>query len=75
MSQQIPDDLVTVEEAARAVGVSVHTVQSWRKLKHNPLPWYRVGPRMVKVSLAEVRAYIEPKRFEPPVEPAKSGAE
>ncbi len=73
MSHDIPDDLVTIEEAAEAVGVSSHTVQSWRKLKHDPLPWYRVGPRKVMVSLAEVQEYIKPKRFEPPVEPAKSG--
>lgn len=73
MSPQIPDDLVTETEAAAAIKRPMETVRSWRK--KGWIHGYRVGARQVRVSLSEVWAYVEPKRIEPPVEPAHTGQE
>ncbi len=59
VGQDAPEDLVTVREAAQAVGVTDNTVQSWiksgRLTTYAPLP-----PRGCRVSLAAVRALAAP---------------
>lgn len=53
-----PADLVlTDEEAARELRVSRRTLQRYRRHGGGP-PYQRVGPRLVRYSLAEIRAWL-----------------
>jgi len=56
--QEAPEDLVTVQEAAKAAGVTPGSVQSW--IRRGLLTTYAPSPRGRRVSLAAVRALAAP---------------
>lgn len=49
--------LLTTEEAADHLGLSVQTLCNWRAKGASPLPWVKVG-RYVRYKLADLEAYI-----------------
>lgn len=53
-----PDDLITTIAAAVLVDVSPKTIR--RRVADGSLPAYRVGPRLVRVSQADVLALARP---------------
>ncbi len=64
--QQAPDDVVSVREAAQAVGAMSGTVQSW--IRRGPLTAYAPPPQGRRVSLAAVRALSAPPDPQAPPE-------
>jgi len=66
--QQAPDDVVTVREAAQAVGVTVtaSTMQSW--IRRGRLTAYAQPPQERRVSLAAVRVLCAPSDPQTPPE-------
>lgn len=54
LEQRIPDRVVSVEEAARHLSVSVQTIRRW--CKAGSLPYVRRG-RELRIDLTKVRAF------------------
>ena len=54
----LPPDLVTTAEAGRLVGVHRQTVRAW--VLAGRLPAYRIGPRSLKVSRADMFSLVTP---------------
>ena len=52
MSKNAPRQLRSVAEAAAIADVSARTIRRW--IASGLLPGYRVGPRLVKVDLADL---------------------
>lgn len=51
------DTLLTPEQAARFLGVSVNTLAAWRVNRRYPLTWIRVGNR-VRYRQADLERFI-----------------
>lgn len=51
------DTLLTPEQAARFLGVTVNTLACWRTTKRYPLDWVRVGSR-VRYRQSELDRFI-----------------
>ena len=51
-----PDHLVTLSDAAAALGVSVRTVR--RFIEYGYVEAYRVGPRVIRLTVGDVNALI-----------------
>jgi excisionase family DNA binding protein len=47
-----PRDLASLAEAAQVYGVSARTIR--RRISDGTVPGYRVGPRLIRVSLEEL---------------------
>lgn len=60
-SQVSPSELLSVEEAARYLGVAPQTLHNWRCTGRYRLPCIRVG-RLAKYRRADLDAWIENRR-------------
>jgi excisionase family DNA binding protein len=58
------DQLLTVAEAAKSIGVSVSTV--WRWIASGRLPAYRLGPKAVRIKAMDAIAARAPARVQTP---------
>lgn len=58
MTDELPARLGSVSEGAAMVGVSPRTVR--RYISAGRLTGYRVGPRLLKVDLDELRTLVHP---------------
>src|SRR5438132_726047 len=52
------DDLLTITEAAKAMGVSVPTTKRW--IKAGWLPAYHLGPRLVRIRRSDLNELLTP---------------
>lgn len=52
------EPLITAEEAARLIGVTERTVRTW--IATGILPAYRLGPRVVRLKMADVERALTP---------------
>jgi excisionase family DNA binding protein len=52
------DELLTMSEAAKALGVSIPTIKRW--LKDGRIPTYRLGPRFVRIRRADLARALTP---------------
>ena len=50
--------LLTTAEAAKILGVTVHTLSVWRSTKRYPIPYAKVG-NLVKYREEDLKAFIE----------------
>jgi transcriptional regulator with XRE-family HTH domain len=57
MAEELRTDLVSQEEAARFLGVSVGTLEQWRCRKTRNLPYVKLIP--VKYRISDLNAFIE----------------
>lgn len=53
-----PDPLVTPSQAASYLGVTVGTLATWRCTKRYPLPWVRIG-RKVMYRASDLAHFVE----------------
>ncbi|MBC7286543.1 MAG: diguanylate cyclase [Armatimonadetes bacterium] len=56
LPSQEPDEWLTIEQAARKLGLSKETLRRW--IKAGKLPLHRLGPRRVRVRASEVYALV-----------------
>ena len=54
----IPDDFVTVAEAAALLRVAPSTIRRW--IRQGTVPAYRIGPRRVALKRGELSALVSP---------------
>lgn len=57
MTNEIPFQLLTTEELAEFLGVSMRTIEDWRCDRKGP-PHVRLGPRTVRYRSDEVLAWL-----------------
>jgi excisionase family DNA binding protein len=55
---EVPTDLITLADAAALMGCVTLTVR--RRISDGTLPGYRFGPRLLRVSRADVLALVQP---------------
>lgn len=55
-----PDRLITLRDAARALGVAERTLRAWAATAR--LPVVRLSSRCVRVALRDLDAFIEERR-------------
>lgn len=55
-------DMITKKEAAQLLTVSPHTLDAM--LAKGLIPFYRVGPRMIRLDRADVDRYLKSVRVE-----------
>jgi excisionase family DNA binding protein len=53
--------MLSAEEAAKVLGVSVWTVRQWSSMRK--LPFYKVG-RLTKYKVGDLEAWLEQKKVE-----------
>ena len=53
-----PDELMTPEQVAAALLLSIRTLAAWRSSGRNPLAWIKVGGR-VRYRRSDVDAWLE----------------
>ena len=51
-------DLLTPEQTAQRLGVKVQTLALWRHYKSVRLPFFKLGPRLVRYSPEAVDAFL-----------------
>lgn len=56
--------LITTREVAERLGVSVRSLEEWRKKKIGPA-WVEIGPKAVRYELAVVEQFIADKTVRP----------
>lgn len=61
-SVSLPDNLVTIKDAAAQIGVHPRTIRRW--ITAGRISGWRLGPRMMRVNLSEVLAQIQPHDVE-----------
>lgn len=65
----MPDeDLLTPREVADLLGVSVKTVETWRKAKTGP-PWFQMSERVIRYQRGEVTTWLAAQRQDPDATP------
>ena len=52
-----PSDLLTPDQVAAALGLSLRTLAAWRSSRRNPLPYVKVGSR-VRYRRQDVAAWL-----------------
>ncbi|MBM9616647.1 helix-turn-helix domain-containing protein [Desulfobulbus rhabdoformis] len=60
----IQNKLLTPEEAAPLVGVTVGTLQVWRSTNRYPLKYVKAG-RLVRYRLEDIQSFIESRTVTP----------
>ena len=70
MQQVTPEVSVSLAEAAERKGVSVKTVRRW--IADGRLPAERLGPRLIRMKVADVDAIGE--EVDPPADPIREAA-
>lgn len=58
VSELSPDDLMTPEQVASALLLSLRTLAAWRSSGRNPLPYLKVGGR-IRYRRADLLAWLE----------------
>lgn len=53
------DELLTIKEAAEAIGVHASTLRRW--IKKGRLPSFRIRPRLIKVRRSDLAKGLRPK--------------
>ena len=48
---------LSTRQVAKALGLSVFTIRSWRRLKRGPQP-YKLNPRVTRYKWADMKAFI-----------------
>lgn len=61
MNNPAEEEWITVNEAARILGVSPWTVRTWIRRRRGPAH-YRIGPKTIRFRRAEVEEYLEDVR-------------
>ena len=61
-SQPHPSALVTEEDAATFLSVSMRSLQRWRAEERGP-PFVKLHERRVHYRLSDLEAWVEPRRF------------
>ncbi len=56
------------KQAAEHIGVSRATVIKWMNLKDNPLPYFKWGPRSIRIVQEELEQWLEQYRSEKKIE-------
>ena len=56
--------LITTREVSERLGVSIRTLETWRKNKVGPA-WVEIGPKAVRYELEVVEQYIADKTVRP----------
>lgn len=54
----LPERTITLEEAAKACGVTILTMRRW--ITEGRLRAYRLGPRLIRVETEDINALFEP---------------
>lgn len=61
----MPDeDLLTPREVADLLGVSVKTVETWRKQNAGP-PWFQMSERVIRYRRGDVTEWLAAQRKDP----------
>jgi excisionase family DNA binding protein len=53
-------DFVSVEEAAASRSVCAKTIRNW--IKSGRLPAYEMGPKLIRISVLDLKAFAKPAR-------------
>lgn len=53
-------DFVSVDKAAERLSVSTKTIRNW--IKSGALPAYETGPKLIRISVLDLRAFCKPAR-------------
>lgn len=53
-----PTDLLTPDQVASALGLSLRTLAAWRSSRRGGLPWVKVG-RLVRYRRQDLTAWLE----------------
>ena len=53
-------DFISVEEAAESLSVCSKTIRNW--IKSGKLPAYETGPKLIRISVLDLRAFCKPAR-------------
>lgn len=53
-------DFVSVDKAAERLSVSTKTIRNW--IKSGRLPAYETGPKLIRISVLDLRAFCKPAR-------------
>ena len=61
MPEQLIDDLISAEEAAKFLGVSVGTLAQWRHTKAYPLPFIKTAT--VRYRISDLNKFIAYRTF------------
>ena len=54
----VPDDLISMEQAAERLNLNPRTIRGW--IDDGRIRGWRLGPRLIKVSKAEVDGQLQP---------------
>lgn len=57
ITSSLPVRLLNEHELAKILGITVHTIRSWR-LSGSPIPFRRIG-RSIRYAPSDITAYIE----------------
>jgi excisionase family DNA binding protein len=55
------NDFATVEEVQKRCRVTRKTVEAW--IESGELPHYRLGPRTIRIAVADLEQFLEARRF------------
>lgn len=55
------DPLLTSAQVAEALGVHENTIHNWRFLGRHPLPYVKIGGRLIRYRASDVKAFIDSK--------------
>ncbi|MCY1282002.1 Helix-turn-helix domain protein [compost metagenome] len=72
-SQLSPADLMTPEQAAQALGLSVKTLATWRSTGRHALPFIRCGAR-IRYRRADLAAWLQGRQSTRTADAAKGVA-
>ena len=62
MIPEIPNPLISTEEAAEILGLEPATLVNWRCTRRYPLPFVRIG-RSIRYRLSDLELFIEKNVF------------
>lgn len=57
MVDQLKDNYISIEEAAKYLGVKTSTIRTW--IKNNGMPFHRVGGKLLKFKRSEIDEWVQ----------------
>ncbi|MBK6900184.1 MAG: helix-turn-helix domain-containing protein [bacterium] len=57
--ERLSESLITTQEAASMLAIKPGTLATWRSEGRSPIPFVRIGGRVVRYRLSDIQAYIE----------------